>query len=119
MTRSYDMYILIFLIFKKFSFFCFYNFFNVFYFIFGCTGSLLWHAGSFRGSTQAFFSCGSALSCCGTWALEYMGSVLMVFRLSCFTASGLVPLSGIEPMALVLEGGLSTTGPQGKSLFLI
>ena len=38
-----------------------------------------------------------------------MGSLVEVRELSCSTACG------IEPMSPVLQGGLSTTGPLGKS----
>ena len=56
------------------------------------------------------------LPCCGTWVPECMGSVVAACGLSCPAPCGiLVPRPGIEPMSPALEGGLSTTGPPGKS----
>ena len=63
-------------------------------------------------------ACG-LLSSCGTWAPEHVGSVVVVCGLSCPAACGiLVPRPGIEPTSSALEGGVLTTGPPGKSLFL-
>ena len=40
----------------------------------------------------------------------------MAHRLSCSEASGiLLPRPGIEPISAVLQGGLLTTGPLGRS----
>ena len=45
-------------------------------------------------------------SCCGTWALDHMGSVAVVLGLSFPMACGiLVPQPGIEPTTPALEGG--------------
>ena len=44
------------------------------------------------------------------------GSVVVVRRLSCSAARGiLVHQSGVEPASLALQGGFLTTGPPGKS----
>ena len=59
-------------------------------FIFGCSGSWLWHS----------------------------GSVVATDRLICPMACRiLVPQTAISPMSPALEGGFLTTGPSGKSLF--
>ena len=63
-------------------------------------------------------SCGVTLSSCGVQALESVGSVVTVHRLSCPAACGiLVPWLGMEPTFLSLEGRLLTSGPPGKSFF--
>ena len=69
-------------------------------------------------------SCGVSLSSCGVrlsscvQALESVGSVVMVHRLSCPAACGiLVPWSGMEPTFFSLEGKFLTTGPQGSPFF--
>jgi len=63
----------------------------------------------------------AGLSCCGTWVLERAGgSIVSVHGLSCPKTCGiLVPHPGIEPMSLALEGGFYTTGPPGKSQFMV
>ena len=69
-------------------------------------------------------SCGADLSSCGVClssclqALESVGSVVTVHRLSCPAACGiLVPWSGMEPTFFSLEGRFLTTGPQGSPFF--
>ena len=52
---------------------------------------------------------------CGTRA-----SLTVAHRLSCPAAYGiLVPQAGIEPVSPVLEGGFLSTGPPGKSLYIV
>ena len=47
-----------------------------------------------------------------------MGSVVVVYRLSCPTACGILdPRPGIKPASPELEGRFFTTGPPGRSLF--
>ena len=59
------------------------------------------------------------LSSCGMWALEHVGSVVAVHRLSCPVAYGiLVPRPGIRPGPATLEGRFLTIGPPRKSPFL-
>ena len=58
----------------------------------------------------------------GTWApwLWYVGSVVVVHRLSCSEACGiLVSRPGIEPEFLALQGRFPTTRPLGKSQQII
>ena len=58
------------------------------------------------------------LSRCGAWAPECLGSVVAVLCLSCPVVCGiLIPRPAIEPVSPALEGGFSTAGPPGKSLF--
>ena len=53
-------------------------------------------------------------------APESGGSVVAMPRLSCSSAHGiLVPRQGIELITPALQGGLLTTGPPGKSLYVI
>ena len=57
---------------------------------------------------------------CGTWALylRRASSVVVACGLSCPVACGiLVPQLRIEPASPAFEGGFSTTGPPGKSLW--
>ena len=49
-------------------------------------------------------------------ALEYMGSVVAMLRLSCPLSCGiLVPWPGMEPVSPTLQGRFSITGPPEKS----
>ena len=55
------------------------------------------------------------LSGCSSWA-----SLVVVHGLSCPTACGiLVPRPGIEPTSPALEGEFSTAGPPGKSSMVV
>ena len=79
--------------------------------------------------------CTLSLSSCGAQAPGYMGSVVggtwalllrcaisvvVVHRPSCPAARGiLAPQPGMEPASPTLEGGLTTTGPPGKSLRVV
>ena len=57
-----------------------------------------------------------AFSCYGTRALEHMGLLVAVRRLSCSKACGiLVPQPEIEPVSPALKGRFLTAGPPGKS----
>ena len=59
-------------------------------------------------------ACG--LLCCSAHALELEGSVVAAHRPSYLMACGILVLqSGIKPVYPVLQGGLLTTGPPGKS----
>ena len=44
-----------------------------------------------------------------------MGSGVVAHGLGCPVACGIFPDQGTEPVSPVLAGGLSTTGPPGKS----
>ena len=60
------------------------------------------------------------LSSCSTWAPEHRGLVVAVCRLSCFSACGiLVPRPGIRPASSTLQGRFLSSGPPGKSHFLL
>ena len=68
----------------------------------------MWHAGSFVAARRL-------LSGCGTWAPEYVGSVVAAGGLSCSVACGiLVPRSGLEPAPPALAGGFLSTAPPRK-----
>ena len=69
-----------------------------------------------------FSSCGawashrSGFCCFGALAVGYWASVVMVHRLSCPAACGiLVPGPGMESVSLALAGEFLTTGPAGGS----
>ena len=63
-------------------------------------------------------SCGMLDPRCGTWAPECLGPG--VHRLSCSMAHGiLVSWPEIEPKSPELQGGFLTTGPPGKSLYIL
>ena len=73
-----------------------------------CVGSQLQHTGSSLHHAGSFLAVHRLPSC---------GSVVVVSRLSCFVACGiLVPQPGIEPESPALEGEVLTTRPPGKSL---
>ena len=126
---------------KPCSFFVFFFLFRFFiYFIFGCVGSLLLHAGfplaaasgGYSSLRCVDFSCGG-FSCCGVWALGARASVVVAHgrsscgswalerRLSsCGARASLLrgmwdlPWPGLEPMSPALAGGFLTTVPPGK-----
>ena len=77
-------------------------------YLFGCIGFQLQHPGSFLAAP--------GLSGCGTRASEQVGSVVVVLRLCCLEACGiLVPHPWTKPKSPALQGGFLTTGPPGKS----
>ena len=95
-------------------------FFKKIFYLFGCIGSQLWHAGSFivvRGLLSLVAACG--LQSAQAQQLQRVGSLVVACGLSCPVTCGiLVSPPGIEPMSPALEGRFLTTGPPGKSLSL-
>ena len=90
--------------------------FIIFFFLF-LGGVLCWVLVAACG---VFVAAHRLLSSCGLKALSLrrVGSVVVVRRLSCPVAHGiLVPQPGIEPTSPELEGGFFTTGPPGKSQY--
>ena len=73
----------------------------------------------------AFTTCSTTFSRCTARALEYVGLVIASWSSlvgarvsSCSVACGiLVPWPGLEPQTPALQGGFSTTGSPGKSLY--
>ena len=60
---------------------------------------------------------GLGLSCSTQDPSLWCVAFLVVRRLNCFTACGvLVPRPGIKPVSPALQGGFLTPGPPGKSL---
>ena len=112
----------------------------IIYFIFGCVGSSLLHAGflqlrraraTLRCSVQASY-CGG-FSCCGAWALGTWASVVVAHRPSSCGSRALecrlsscgawaellrsmwdLPGPGLEPVSPALAGRFLTTAPPGK-----
>ena len=79
-------------------------------FFFGCAGSSLQH----MGASLLLWRAGSRA--CRLSSCSMLASLVVVLGLSCPMASGiLAPRPRIEPESPALEGGFSTTGPQGKS----
>ena len=118
----------------------FLNLFTLFYFIFGCIGSLLLHAGfSLFAASRGYFSLWCAgfslwwLLLLGAWALGAQALVVVAHGLSscgsralehrlssCGTRAQLLHSmwdllgSGLEPLSPELAGGFLTTVPPGK-----
>ena len=101
-------------------------FFNIYSFIYflaesglscGMRDLSLWRTGS---SLQCVsFSLVVARGLWSAWALQswHVGSLVLVRRLSCPAACGILVLwPGIEPASPGLQDGFLTTGPPGKSL---
>lgn len=75
----------------------------------------LQHMGSLLHNVVSFLVA-QRLPSCGMWVSEGIGSGVASCRPSCSTAHGiLVTQTGIRHVSPALQGGLSTTGPLGKS----
>ena len=62
---------------------------------------------------------GGGFSCCRARALGHVGLVVVAQGLKLPHGMWNLPGSGIEPMSPMLAGGVSTTGPPGKSFFVV
>ena len=112
----------------------------IIYFIFGCVGSSLLHAGFLQlRRARATLRCGArashcgGFSCCGAWALDVWASVVVarglqstvsvvvVHGLSCSAACGILPDQGSNPCPLHWQVDLQPLHHQGSptSLFIV
>ena len=88
--------------------------------LFWLAGSSLWCMGFSCCEAQALECVGSVCAVCRLSGRSSWASLVVVHGLSCPTACGiLVPRPGIEPTSPALEGGFSTTGPPGKSSMVV
>ena len=73
-----------------------------------------------RRCLQDFSSCGvRGFSCCGAWAPGHSGFSNYGPRAYLLRGVWDPPGPGIEPMSSALAGGFLTTGPPGKSQFIL